>query len=125
MDILDLGQEQYISLETFRKNGQGVKTPVWVARESDKLYVWTQGDSWKVKRIRNNSQVRLAKSDARGNVSGEWVTAQARILDIPEEKKKMQKRLGQKYGLFFRLFQLMGWLRGNRGGQVVIEIQAA
>ena len=122
MTLLDLGREQYISLETFRKNGQGVKTPVWVTGEGDKLYVWTQGDSWKVKRIRHNSQVRLAKSDQRGNTSGDWVPAQARVLDTPEERKKMQQRLAKKYGLMFRLFQLMGRLR--RGGdQVVIEIE--
>jgi PPOX class probable F420-dependent enzyme len=120
--LLDLAREQYISLETFRKNGQGVKTPVWVTGEGDKLYVWTQGASWKVKRIRNNSQVRLAKSDQRGNTSGDWFLAQARVLDTPEEKKKMQQRLAKKYGLMFRLFQLMGRLR--RGGdQVVIEIE--
>ncbi|WP_420628671.1 PPOX class F420-dependent oxidoreductase [Candidatus Leptofilum sp.] len=123
--LLDLRKEQYISLETFRKNGQGVKTPVWVVSEGHKLYVWTQGDSWKVKRIHNNSQVRLAKSDARGNVSGDWLTAQARILDSPEEKKKMQQRLVKKYGLMARLFQLMGRLRGSSDGQVVVEIWAA
>lgn len=123
--LTELGQAQYISLETFRKNGQGVKTPVWVVGEGDKLYVWTDGDSWKVKRIRHNSQVRLAKSDARGNTSGAWVTAQARVLEAPEEDKKMQQRLTQKYGLFFRLFRLMGRLRGRFGQHVVIEIAAA
>lgn len=121
--LLDLGKAQYISLETFRKNGQGVKTPVWVASEGDKLFVWTQGDSWKVQRINNNSEVRLAVSDARGNTSGSWFTGQARILNTAEEKKKMEKRLAKKYGIIFRLFQLMGRLRGS-SDQVVIEIFA-
>ena len=123
--LRELGQEQYISLETFRKSGQGVKTPVWVVGEGDTLYVWTQGSSWKVKRIRNNSQVRLARSDQRGKTSGEWVSAQARILDTPEEKAKMRQRLVKKYGLMARLFLLFGRLRGNQDDQVVIEIQAA
>lgn len=122
--LLDLGQEQYISLETFRKNGQGVKTPVWVVGEGSLLYVWTNRDSWKVKRLRHNSQVRLAASDARGNTSGEWVSAQARILDTAEERTRMQRRLIQKYGLVARLFLLMGRLRGSSDGQVVIEISA-
>ncbi|MCA9917918.1 MAG: PPOX class F420-dependent oxidoreductase [Anaerolineales bacterium] len=122
--LTDLGNEQFISLETFRKNGQGVKTPVWVVGEGDKVYVWTQRESWKVKRIRNNSQVRLAKSDQRGNTSGEWVSAQAHVLDTPEERAKMRQRLTQKYGLMARLFLLMGRLRGNSDGQVVIEISA-
>lgn len=124
MTFTDLGREQYISLETFRKNGEGVKTAVWVVGEGDKLYVWTQRDSWKVKRIRNNSQVRLAKSDQRGNTSGEWVSAQAHILDTPEARARMQQRLTKKYGLLARLFLLMGRLRGSSDRQVVIEIQS-
>ena len=123
MTFTDLGREQYISLETFRKNGEGVKTPVWVVGEGDKLYVWTQRDSWKVKRIRNNSQVRLAKSDQRGNTSGEWIRAQARVLDTPEARASMQQRLTKKYGLLARLFLLMGRLRGSSDRQVVLEIQ--
>lgn len=125
MTFTDLGREQYISLETFRKNGAGVKTPVWVVGEGDKLYVWTQRDSWKVKRIRNNSRVRLAKSDQRGTTSDEWVTAQAHVLDTPEERARMQQRLTRKYGLMARMFLLMGRLRGSSDRQVVIEIQAA
>ncbi len=123
MTFTDLGREQYISLETFRKNGAGVKTAVWVVGEGDKLYVWTQRDSWKVKRIRNNSQVRLAKSDQRGNTSGDWITAHARVLDTPKERARMQQRLTGKYGLMARLFLLMGRLRGSSDRQVVIELQ--
>lgn len=120
--ILDLGKEQYISLETFRKNGEGIKTPVWITQEGDKLFVWTNGDSWKVKRIKNNPQVWLAASDARGNTEGEWVTARACVVVNQEEVKKMRRRLIKKYGLMARLFLLMGRLRGSSDGQVVIEI---
>jgi PPOX class probable F420-dependent enzyme len=124
--LSELGREKYISLETFRKNGNGVKTPVWVATEEGKLYVWTMGESGKAKRIRHNSQVRLAQSDVRGNTTGEWTTAQARILNAPTELEKMQKRLQKKYGLAFRLFRLMGRLRGRvETNPIVIEISAA
>ena len=30
-----LASQKYISLETFRKNGQGVKTPVWFVLHND------------------------------------------------------------------------------------------
>ena len=29
--------ENYINLETFKKNGQGVKTPVWFAHQGESL----------------------------------------------------------------------------------------
>ena len=76
---------KYLNLETFKKNGEGVKTPVWFAADpaSDlasnaaRLYTYTIGNSGKVKRIRNNASVRIAPCDARGKVLGEWVEARA------------------------------------------------
>jgi PPOX class probable F420-dependent enzyme len=123
MALTELGNEKYVSLETFRKNGEGVKTPVWVTSADGKLYVVTEAKAWKVKRIDQNSQVRLAKSDARGNVEGAWVTAQARVLRDAEAMAAQTKRGGAKYGLLYHIFSLMGRLRG--GPRVVIEIRGS
>jgi len=123
LDISSLGKESYISIETFRKNGEGVKTPVWVVGKNGKLFVWTGADSWKVKRIRNNSQVRVAKSDARGNTTGSWITAQARVLDAPDADQQLQRDLAAKYGLMYRFTRLMQRLSGSaKVKRVVLEI---
>ena len=113
MDFLELGDQQYINLETFKKDGSGVKTPVWVTKEADKLYVWTQGNSWKVKRIKRNDQVKLCKSDARGTPLSAWVSAKARVLSSDEDMAAMKNRMRAKYGLMFRLIILMGRFRRN------------
>lgn len=122
MGLVELGNESYISLETFRKNGEGVKTPVWVTSENGKLYVATEANAWKVKRVKNNGRVRIAKSDARGNVEGEWVDAQAQILMDAQALAAQTRRGNAKYGLLYRLFALLGWVRG--GQRVVVEIFA-
>jgi PPOX class probable F420-dependent enzyme len=76
--------QKYLSLETFRRNGEGVRTPVWFAAEKQSvavvIYIYTIGETGKVKRIRNNPRVRIAPCDMRGNVSGEFVEARAEIL---------------------------------------------
>jgi uncharacterized protein len=91
--------KKYVSLETFKKNGQGVKTPVWfVFPDETAFYIYTEQDSWKVKRIRNNGRVRVAPSDIRGNVVGEWVDGRAEIID-GEERKTADRLLDQKYFL--------------------------
>jgi PPOX class probable F420-dependent enzyme len=80
--------QKYLNLETFKKSGDGVKTPVWFAAEHSarldsndaKLYIYTIGVSGKVKRIRNNSRVRIAPCTMRGEVRGEWVDARAEIV---------------------------------------------
>ena len=113
MDFLTLGDEQYINLETFKKDGSGVKTPVWVAKEGDKLYVWTQADSWKVKRIKRNNLVKLCKSDSRGTPLSDWVSAEAKILSTESDMIVMEKRMVKKYGMMFRLISFMGRIRGQ------------
>src|ERR1700736_4731563 len=79
---------KYLNLETFRKSGAGVRTPIWFAAEPSthldssaaKLYLYTVGNSGKIKRIRNNPRVRIAPCDMRGSVLGEWVDARAEIV---------------------------------------------
>jgi len=73
--------QAFLNLETFRKDGTGVRTPVWFVEDGKLFYVRTLADSWKVKRIRNNSRVRVVSCKAQGEPLGEWVTAAARQID--------------------------------------------
>ena len=101
-------RKKYLSLETFRKSGEGVRTPVWFAAETDRgvaaLYIYTIGNTGKVKRIRNNRRVRIAPCDMRGNVSGEWMDARAEILQGDAAAHGMEL-LNRKY---FPWKQLLG-----------------
>jgi len=94
--------EKYISLETFRKGGEAVRTPVWFVENNGMLYVRTSVDTGKYKRIRNNKSVRLAPCDMRGKVKGEWVSGEASIA--PEEEARQASPLfKKKYGLMYRM----------------------
>jgi len=103
--------QQYLNLETFRKNGQGVKTPVWFAREGDSLYVWTQADSGKTKRARNVAHVNIAPCKADGTLLGDWHSATICRDDSPEAVEKVRGLFVKKYGLVFHIFALVGKLR--------------
>jgi uncharacterized protein len=92
------GNQKYISLETFKKNGEGVRTPVWFVLHDGALYVYTEATSWKVKRIRNNPRVRVAACSIRGVVKGPWVDANASIID-GDERREADRRLDRKYFL--------------------------
>jgi PPOX class probable F420-dependent enzyme len=74
---------KYVSVTTFRKDGTGVATPVWFAVDGDELFVWTRSDSWKVKRLRNDSRVVITVCDVRGRIEDGAPTAEgrARLLD--------------------------------------------
>jgi PPOX class probable F420-dependent enzyme len=118
---------KYLNLETFRKNAQGVRTPVWFASEPAEgapqiLYVYSTADSGKAKRIRNNSRVRVAPCDARGNLRGDWLDARAAIVTGDEATRGM-RLLNQKY---FPWKQLLAFFASfSRQARVVFAIRPA
>jgi hypothetical protein len=113
--------QKYLNLETFKKSGDGVKTPVWFAADpaaqlasvDARLYAYTMGDAGKIKRIRNNSRVRVAPCDMRGNITGEWLDARAEIITGPEAQYA-DSLLNKKY---FPWKQLLNFFAkfGGRG----------
>lgn len=115
--------QQYLNLETFRKNGQGVKTPVWFVREGDSLYVWTQADSGKAKRARNVANMNIAPCKADGTLLGDWHPATVRRDDSPDAVKKVGGLFVKKYGLVFYAFALMGKLRRAQYTTLEITLQ--
>ena len=74
-----LRSHKYIDLVTFRKNGIGVHTPVWFAGDDDRLYVFSNPKSGKLKRIRNNPRVEIAPCTMRGKALGAYVPATGRV----------------------------------------------
>ena len=89
--------QKYLNMETYRKTGKPVATPVWFAEENGTLYIYSIANAGKVKRIRNNPKVRIVPCDMRGKSQGEWVEAKARILD--ERGATLgHKLLNEKYG---------------------------
>ncbi|HEY6970555.1 MAG TPA: PPOX class F420-dependent oxidoreductase [Candidatus Angelobacter sp.] len=128
MGFAEFAGQKYLNLETFKKNGQGVKTPVWFAAEpsvkldsSDaKLYVYTIGVSGKVKRIRNNPRVNIAPCDMRGGLRGNWVAARAQILSGVEAEHGMHL-LNKKYVPWKQLLDFFAMFRKRERSVFVIR----
>ncbi|MET9581172.1 PPOX class F420-dependent oxidoreductase [Streptomyces sp. DT199] len=117
----ELGAGKYLLVTSYRKNGTPVATPVWVVRDGDALGVWTPTDSWKVKRIRNRSDVLVGPCDLRGNPTGDQVPATAEICDAATTARYRQL-IGRKYGVTGRLTLLGSRLRRGVDGTVGIRI---
>ncbi len=111
MNLKQFEKQQYMTIETFRKNGQGVKTPVWFAEDAGALLIWTEINSGKAKRIRREGKVRVTPSSASGEPVGEWAEAQARADNSGEAVSRTVNLFKKKYGLMFGMFRMMGSLR--------------
>jgi len=119
--LAQFADQKYISLETFKKNSQGVKTPVWFVLHENAFYLYTEADSWKVKRIRNNPRVRVAVCNMRGNIKGPWLDATASLVE-GDERFAADKLLDRKYFLK-RVFNVLTMI--NRHKRAMIKIETA
>ncbi|OIJ68848.1 PPOX class F420-dependent oxidoreductase [Streptomyces mangrovisoli] len=116
-----LANGKYLLVTTYRKNGTTVATPVWVVGDGEHLGVWTVADSWKVKRIRNRSDVLVGPCDVRGNPTGPQVPATAEIRDAAGAALYRQL-IARKYGIVGRLTLFGSRLRRGVDGTVGIRI---
>lgn len=118
-----LDQHRYLSLATFRQNGAEVATPVWFAASANRLYVFTGGDSGKVKRLRRSSRARVAPCDARGRITGAWHEATARLVEDERSIRQARAALHAKYGWQLVLLDFGARLTGRLARRAWIEIE--
>jgi uncharacterized protein len=114
--------QKYLNLETFKKDGTGVATPLWFAEHDSTIYVYTLADAWKVKRIRNNSRVRIAPCNMRGRLKGEWLDARARIVTAEKEEQLGHQLLDKKYGWQKRVGNLLSLFRKRQRTVIAINV---
>ena len=95
--------QPYLSLETFRRNGAGMKTPVWFVQQGEILYVRTIADSGKVKRIRNISRINVSPCRVDGEPTGNWTTARAcEVQSSSTFEESINRLFEMKYGDSYR-----------------------
>jgi hypothetical protein len=115
-------RHQYISLATFRRSGEAVKTPVWSARHAGKFYVFTAAGSGKIKRLRNDPRIRVAPCGPRGRVRGEWIDGQARRIEDPATESAAYAALLAKYGWQMRVLNFFSKLSGRIEERAILEL---
>jgi len=130
--LLDLADESFVSLTTFKRSGEGVPTTVWIARDGDALYVTTPAGSGKVKRLRNDSRVELRPSSRLGRVADDAPVAHgvARIDESSTTEDALNEIFIAKYGLEFRIMMGIEKIGSKRSktpkssGRVILRITA-
>jgi PPOX class probable F420-dependent enzyme len=109
--MFDPTVEKYVSLTTFRRNGDPVAVPVWIAPLGDGRHAFTTDPaSGKVKRVRNNASVELRPCSVRGKVAPDApvVTGTAQVVTDAAEYRSVVGALKRKYGLQVSLVELGG-----------------
>jgi PPOX class probable F420-dependent enzyme len=95
---------KYINIQSYKKTGQPISTPVWFIIKDNKIFFRTSHNSGKIKRIRNNNNVKFALCDIRGKIKGEWYEGIAKIEN--DSDNSILFRINKKYGLSSRLMKI-------------------
>ena len=95
---------KYISLITYKKNGDPIATQVWFVENDNKIYVVTLQGRYKIKRIRSNPSVKIAPSGIRGKPKVEYNDGMARILS-DNDSKPIIELFKKKYRMFKMMFK--------------------
>ena len=104
--------EKYLNLETYRKNGQVVRTPVWFVIDNEVIYVTTPSTTGKVKRLTHSKNIRIVPSNMKGTPKGNWVGATAYFANESESSQAIKLRK-KKYGLMAKLIGLAVYRKGK------------
>jgi PPOX class probable F420-dependent enzyme len=96
-----------MALETHKRDGSWVNTPVNPVREGDRVFFRTWTTSGKVKRLRNDPRVRVAPSRPNGHPTGPFLEGRATPLagaDAEHAAHLVNRRFPLVQGVFVRGF---------------------
>jgi PPOX class probable F420-dependent enzyme len=124
MTVLNkLAEQQYLNIETFRKNNVGVKTPVWFVQDGETIFIRTVADSGKIKRINHNEQVNIAPCKVDGALLGDWIVATAREVKDSAIDQKVDTLLEHKYGEARKRFAQEAALQGRKYSILEVKVR--
>jgi PPOX class probable F420-dependent enzyme len=104
-----LADEKFVSLTTFKKSGDGVAEPMWIAADGGQLVMMTGAESWKIKRLRRDPRAVLVPCDRTGKVraTAAPVEGTAEVLSDAAAVAAIVDAVKRKYGLVFHVISLI------------------
>lgn len=100
---VQLAGEKFVSLTTFKRDGNPVASPMWIVGDGPLLWLWTPAESVKVARVRRDPRVTLAPCGRTGKVraGGTAVEGTAEVVTEPRKVARVESLLKRKYGVEF------------------------
>jgi len=104
--VVHFSNAKYLLLESERADGTRVGTPMWFAVVEDTIFLRTEADAPKVRRISRRPIVNVAACTIDGIPLGDYIECMARI--VPREREAhAEAALRRSYGLGRRLFNMV------------------
>lgn len=104
-DFSTLAGHTHCLLVTYKRDGSPVPAPVWFGLDGDRLYVWTEVNAYKAKRLARDERALIAPCGPTGKPLGDPVAAVGRVLTSEAERRHAAATLRRSWGLGRRLFE--------------------
>jgi PPOX class probable F420-dependent enzyme len=128
MTMAELDDARYILLTTFKRDGTGVSSPVWISGSAG-TYTFTTGHrAWKTRRLLNDPAVEVQACGLRGRVKpgAALYRGTGEVLTTTDEVRTAETALSAKYGWQFRATKVADRFNsrfGRRDPQRVVAIR--
>ncbi len=113
---MSIADEKYVAFTTFRRTGEAVTSPVWIAPLSDgRSGFWTSSGSGKAKRLAHTARVTVQPSDARGRVTpgSQPIEADAVLVQAGDPAyDEIVAGIKAKYGPMTKVTKVLGQIGG-------------
>lgn len=117
MTMLQPDDARYILFTTFKRDGTGVSSPVWITGSAG-TYTFTTGDrAWKTRRLLRNPAVEVRACGVRGRVKPNTALfrGNGEVLTTPDAVRTAEAALAAKYGWQFRASKVVDRLSSRFG----------
>ena len=111
---MSLGDEKYLALTTYKRDGTPITTAVWAAPIDDnKIGFWTSSGSGKAKRLSHTSKVIVQPCDSRGRVKpGTSPTEATAELVTGPQLEGIRTKIKAKYGFMTKVTKFLAKVGG-------------
>jgi PPOX class probable F420-dependent enzyme len=112
----EIDNAKYVSFVSFRKSGEAVATPVWIAPFEDGYGFTTESTSGKAKRLAHTSRATIQACSYNGTVTpGATIYSCTASLVFHERAEEVRDAIAHKYGLTYKVFSISLWFKDRFG----------
>ena len=119
-------REKYINLRTFKKDFGAIDTPLWFVTfpdRPDKLFAFTNCESGKIKRIKNNDAAEICACDYKGKPKTPWKSATVCQSEKVSDYSMVIDTYKKKYGWQKYVLEFFSATSNRRKNRAILAIQ--
>jgi len=112
----EIDNAKYVSFVSFRKSGEAVATPVWIAPFEDGYGFTTESTSGKAKRLAHTSRATIQACSLKGVITpGATIYNCEASLVMHKRAEEVRDAIAHKYGLTYKVFSISLWFKDHFG----------